>query len=252
MTAETLQAALALRLPSRLAAELAEDYLHMRQDVLTQTLGRGAPGRFVESTVQALQFLEKGKYAEKPNVEEFLRTLETRETPLDDSLKLCLSRLARAMYAIRSKRDIVHKNGGVAAHDDLALLEAVAKWVIIELLRQPPTRDDANDVTIRASQFVRAPVGAFVEDVGGRRLINGAANADDEVLLFIHSFHPQPVTAARVAKELNRRGKSTVYGSLKKLWDARLLDGDSSSGYILTSSGLRRVVELANELARAK
>lgn len=252
MSVETLAAALALRLPARLANELAEDYLHMRQDVLTQTLGRGAPGRFVESTVQALQFLEKGKYAEKPNVEDFLRSLETRETPLDDSLKLCLSRLARAMYAVRSKRDIVHKNGGAAAHDDLTLLEGCAKWIVIELLRQAPSSDDPTNLTAHAVQYVRAPVGAFVEDVAGRKIVNAATNAEDEVLLLVHSFHPQPVPAARAARELNRRGKSTVYGALKKLWEEKLLEGDSANGYVLTSSGLRKVVELAHTLARRK
>src|SRR5688500_2512511 len=60
MDRDALIAAFTTAIPEKLATELVDDFLEIRSDVATETLGRGGPGRFVESLVQVLQHLETG------------------------------------------------------------------------------------------------------------------------------------------------------------------------------------------------
>ena len=52
------ESALAHMLPSKLASDIVQEYKTIREDVATGTLGRAAPGKFVETFVQILQHLE--------------------------------------------------------------------------------------------------------------------------------------------------------------------------------------------------
>ena len=64
----------------------------------------------METVVQVLQALEQsGTYDDQPDVDAYLRGLESRSSNLPDGLRICASRLSRAMYALRSRRAIVHK-----------------------------------------------------------------------------------------------------------------------------------------------
>src|SRR5437870_1575516 len=130
-----LRTALETTLPPQLAADLVAEFLEIRRDVATGTLGRASPGKFVETIVQALQALENGgRYDKQPQVDSYLRGIESRSSTLPDGLRICASRLARAMYALRSKRNIVHKTEIDPAVYDLRLLYAGAQWLLAELL----------------------------------------------------------------------------------------------------------------------
>jgi len=106
---EILISALRTALPQTLADELVSNYIITRQDVATGTLGRSAPGKFVETFVQVLQYLHAGSYDNNPNVDLFLRNIQSTSSSLDDGLRICGARIARSMYSLRSKRNIVHK-----------------------------------------------------------------------------------------------------------------------------------------------
>jgi hypothetical protein len=83
---ERLTSALSSTLPPPLAEALVSDFLTIRQDVASGTLGRSAPGKFVESVAQALQYLHSGTYDPKPNVDQFLRSIQSASSSLDDGL----------------------------------------------------------------------------------------------------------------------------------------------------------------------
>src|SRR5215472_12773464 len=108
MDRASLVSALSGLLPRKLAEDLVESYVEVRQDVATKTLGRSAPGKFVETVVQALQQLESGTYETRPPVDAYLKGLESKAT-LDDDLRLAMARVARSMYTLRNKRNIAHK-----------------------------------------------------------------------------------------------------------------------------------------------
>ena len=112
-------------LPQALADDLADHFVEIRRDVAPSTLGRASPGKFVESVVQSHQAFERnGSYDAQPNVDLYLRGLESRQSSLPDGLRICASKLARAMYALRSKRTIVHKADVDPSGYDLHLLYA--------------------------------------------------------------------------------------------------------------------------------
>lgn len=71
MDAKSLETLLGTRLPASLAADLVSQFLQIRQDVASHTLGRAAPGKFVEALVQSLQHLERGSHDKQPNVDDW-------------------------------------------------------------------------------------------------------------------------------------------------------------------------------------
>ena len=121
MDRNKLITALSKSIPQKLADDLVHDFLQLRQDVATATLGRSSGGKIVETFVQILQHLETGTYDAKPDVDGHLRGLDSR-TKLDDGLRICGGRIARALYAIRNKRNVVHKGSVDPNTYDLRML----------------------------------------------------------------------------------------------------------------------------------
>lgn len=81
MNAEYLVTELSKNIAPKLAKDIISDFIAIRDDCKTGTLGRISVGKFVETVVQILQFLENGSYEEKPIVDSYLRNLEL-EQPL--------------------------------------------------------------------------------------------------------------------------------------------------------------------------
>jgi hypothetical protein len=236
-----LVAALAKSIPQQLATDLVDDFLLLRQDVATATLGRSSGGKIVETTVQILQHLETRKYDQKPDIDKYLREVEPR-TVLDEGLRICAARLARSMYAIRSKRNILHK-GSVDPNDyDQRLVLHGAEWLIAELLRltQGLTMQEAGELI----EMVHAPVGTLVEDFGTRRLVLPKLNIENELLVLLHSHYPAYVSAAAILSSLNRRSKGSVQNALRDLWNNKAIEGNAKEGYRLTQIGFASAVDI--------
>ena len=135
MVRDILVQALSSGIDEVLARDLVDNFLAMRQDVATNTLGRAAPGKFVETVVQVLQNLETGRYQAKPRVDDYLRKIESTTSSVDDGLRICASRIARAMYTLRNKRNIAHKGDVDPNKYDLGFLYSAAQWIMAELIR---------------------------------------------------------------------------------------------------------------------
>jgi len=84
-----LVAALAKSIPQQLATDLVDDFLQLRQDVATSTLGRASGGKIIETVVQILQQLESGKHDAKPNVDGYLLQVENKTTLDEGFAHLC-------------------------------------------------------------------------------------------------------------------------------------------------------------------
>ena len=97
------------RLPIDLATDIVKYFVQLRQDVATETLERSSPGKFVETVVQILQFLDSNKYDKNPKVDDYLRNLESKPTSLPDDLRITLARVARAIYTLRNKRGVKNR-----------------------------------------------------------------------------------------------------------------------------------------------
>jgi hypothetical protein len=235
-----LKQALTPGLGAKLAGEISTEFINVRQDCATQTLGRAAPGKFVETFVQCLQHLDTGSYDEKPNVDKYLNTQVENVANLPDGLRVCGGRIARAMYALRSKRSIAHKGAVDPNTADLALLHQGAAWIVAELLR------GATGITMEEAgaliEKVQTPVGSLVEEIEGTRLVHADLSVHDEVLVLLHSVYPNYLPMSDILASLKARAESSVKNRLGELRKDKLIFGDKEKGYRLTLAGFDAAV----------
>ena len=104
----------------------------------------------METVVQVLEYLETGTYTNKPNVDGFLREADNKAASLDDGLRICAARIARAMYSLRSKRSIAHKGDIDPSSYDLRFLLGGAQWILAELVRLRASGGVVPGVTVHA------------------------------------------------------------------------------------------------------
>jgi len=245
MDSSLLQGLLASRLPLQLAQDLVAQFIQMRLDVASRTLGRSAPGKFVETIVQALQQMERGSFDKQPAVDDYLKNLESRGSTLPDGLRICAARVARSMYTLRSKRNILHK-GEVDPNDfDLRFLLAGAQWIMAELIRESGGGSMQQAGTV--VDQVQAPVGALVEDLGSRRIVHAKLSAKAEILVLLHSHYPAGVPLHTIVESLDRRNADAVRRAVRQLWGAKLVDGSPTVEYRLTAQGVREALAVIKQ-----
>lgn len=247
MDRAALVAALSNVMPSSLAEDLVGEFISIRQDVASGALGRAAPGKFVETVVQVLQHLEAGTFEEKPGVDAYLKGLESRNSGLDDDLRICASRLARAMYAFRNKRSILHKGAVDPNIYDLQLLHAGAQWTLAELLRHSTGAQMSQAGALIAQ--VQAPVGGLVEDFGDRRIVLHSGSATEEILVLLQSHYPTGMSRVEIVAAMDRRSPSTVRKALSQMWRAKQVEEISNGEFVLTQIGLGAAISILARVA---
>jgi hypothetical protein len=234
--------ALASSCPRPLAEALVNEFMQVRQDVVTGTLGRSAPGKLIETLVQILQHLERGSYDQKPDIDEYLRTLDTRPSKLDDGLRVCAARVARAAYTLRNKRTIAHIGAVDPNTYDLRFLLHAIQWLIAELLRV------ASSVTMaeagRLIEQVHQPVGGLIEDYAGRRLVMADLGTREELIVLLHRTYPDPVPLAELLTSLDRRTERAVREGLRRMWQLKTVDGTPQAGFRLTARGFDAAMDI--------
>lgn len=246
MDESRLAAALAGLLGPTLAADLAGDLVKIRGDCATRTLERAALGKFVETFVQCLQYIDTGTYDAKPRVDECLRK-KVENTSMPEGLRICAARVARSIYTFRNKRNIAHKNDVDSNTHDLAFAHQGAAWITAEFLRH------ATGVSMQEAgaliELVQAPVGSLVEEIGGARLVHADVSVRVELLILLHSHYPDTVAVDSILGSLSRRSAGTVRNRLRDLHAEKLAHGDAKSGYRLTQAGHAAAVAEITALA---
>lgn len=240
MGRDTLVSALTGAVPKELAEDLVDAFLEMRRDVATGTLGRSAPGKFVESFVQVLQQLARSSYDARPSVDECLRNAESNMAAIDDGLRVCAARAARSMYTLRNRRNIAHKGAVDPNNYDLRFLLASAQWIMAELIRSQSglSMEDAGKLIAAVS----SPVGGLVEDVSGKRIVHANVSVREEILVLLHSFYPEPTLATDVVAHLDRRASGSVRNELRRMWQSKEAEFNGKMGYSLTKTGLQAAI----------
>jgi hypothetical protein len=240
--------ALSSKLPQNLAQDLISDFVQLRQDVATRTLGGSSGGKVVETVVQCLQHLEIGKYDLKPNIEGYLVGVESRTSSLDDGLRVCAARIARGMYSIRSKRNILHKGEVDTNTFDLNYLFHGTQWLVTELLRNTGSMkmEDAG----RLVEMVNAPIETLVQDFGGKRVVLADVETPDEIVLLLHSHYGERLMTSQILASLNRTKEKTVRNALAGLWRKKLVEGNGKEGFTLTLKGFARATQLTENVVK--
>ena len=229
-----LAAALSKLLGPRLSTDLSAELVKIRRDCATRTLERTAPGKFVETFVRCLQYIDTGAYDTKLNVDAYLRK-QVENTTLPDGLRICAARVARAIYTFRNKRNIAHKNDVDPNTYDLLLAHQGAAWIVAELLRH------ATGVSMQEAgalvELVHAPVGTLVEEIDGTRLVHANVSVRVEILIVLHSHYPDVLPMEKIIDDLSRRNQGSVRNRLRELHAQKLIHGDAATGYKLTTAG---------------
>jgi hypothetical protein len=231
---ERIAHALAGLVGDALGRELASDFSKIRQDLATRTLERASPGKFVETFVQCLQHLSVGSHSPKPDVDRYLKDVES-ETTLPEGLRICAARIARSMYTLRNKRNIAHKNAVDPNSIDLRFCHTAAGWIMSEVIRHATgvTMEEAGAVI----ELLQTPVGSLVEEIDGTRLVHAKVSVRVELLILMHSHYPDRVKLPDIMKSLETRSASAVRGRINELRKEKLLYGDPQHGYRLTQAG---------------
>lgn len=249
MDREALEQALSQQLPAQLVRDLVSSFIEMRHDVASKTLGRTAPGKFVETLVQILEYLETGTFTQKPRVDRYLKGLENRSSILNDDLRLCVSRVARAMYTLRNKRNIAHKGDVDPNQYDLMFLFNAGQWILAELLRQTSNLTMEEAGRIVATLYL--PVGDLVEDFGTKRLVLGTKRrltTKEEIMILLHSVYPEERSKEWIIASIDRRNEQTVKRGLRELWQAKLVETLADDMYKLTKQGVVEARALVSQL----
>jgi hypothetical protein len=249
MTSRELIVELKKYLPAELAEDLVNEFISIRADVATETLERTAPGKFVETVIQILQHFAGGTYSrsfKSGEVEDFLRNTEARQIGLPQDLKIVVTRVARGMYSLRSKRGIVHKGGVEPNIFDLRYLYAAAQWILCEITCHALS---TNIETARSLvEFIQVPASSLVEDFGDKRLVLRAGTAADELLILLWHYYPVPILPSQLHKDMNRRARPTVSNAVTAAYRGRLIEGNREVGYKLTTLGYGRALGLVKEV----
>jgi hypothetical protein len=248
MTPSELIAELRKHLPDELADDLVNQFVSIRTDVATETLERSAPGKFVETVVQILQYLASGSYNKSfksGEVEDFLKNTEARPLNLPQDLKIVLTRVARGMYSLRSKRGIVHKSAIDPNIYDLRYLYSTAQWVLCEITRQALSTDI--NTAGRLIEFIQVPASPFVEDFGDKRLVLRAGTAAEELLTLLLHYYPTSVLTSQLHRDMDRLAPSTASNAITAAYRKRLIDGNKKTGYKLTTLGYKRAIALVKK-----
>lgn len=243
-----LTVALSSLLEAALAAELVEQFLQLRRDAASKTLQRAVAGKFVEVFVQCLQWIAHGQYDTKPNVDDFLARRAENEQAVPEGLRLCGSRVARAIYTFRKKRNIAHIGEIDPNSIDLAFTAHASAWIVAEFLRVATSvsMEEAG----RLIELVHAPIGQLVEEIDGTRLVHADVGVRDELLILMHSHYPDYVPLDAILDSTKQRNSGTVKNRLRDLVDEKLAFGDSKKGYKLTRPGFDEAAALIQTLQK--
>jgi len=232
--------------PPILANDLVKEFVELRKDLQTLTLNRASAGKFIETVVQILEYLETNNYSVQPSVDGYLKNLESRSTSLNDDLKISLRRIARATYTLRNKRNILHKGQVDTNIYDLKFVYSCAQWILTEFVRQFITNDihKAGEIV----EFIQLPVNSIIESIDDRKIVHAKLSVKEEILLVLFSFYPERLTELEINKSLDRRAKTSIYKGLKDLWKEKLIHTNAKL-HTLTQTGFVEAQEIMKRLS---
>lgn len=233
--------ALTVSVEKNLAEKLVEHFIKIQHDCATKTLERTSPGKFVEVFIQCLQWMSSGEYKRQPNVDSYLRSQVENEKKLPEGLRFCGSRIARAIYTMRNKRNIAHQGEVDPNAVDLQFIYWGAVWIVSEMVRcsSNVTMEEAGSII----RLLQVPVGTLVEEIDGVRLVHAKVSVRGEILILLHSYYPGLVSIADILKSLNDRSSHSVKNRLVDLRREKFLFGDNKTGYRLTNTGHVAAIE---------
>jgi hypothetical protein len=157
------------------------------------------------------------------------------ESKLPEDLRICAARIARAMYALRNKRNVAHKGQIDPNTIDLAFAHHGSSWIMAELLRNATglSMQEVGELIT----LVHAHVGPLIEEIDGTHLVLAKVSVRVELLILLQSHYPSVLPVSEILKCLDRRNPRTVKVGIRRLYTEKLAHGTTEDGYRLTQTG---------------
>ena len=223
-------------IPVRFRSRIASAYIDLKKHHLEARIDAAglAAGKLCEAVLRHLQLVVTGTSTpfnrRIPNFADACRQLITSPTSsASESERIVIPRALVFAYTMRNKRGIGHVGGDVDANRiDLAVLSAVADWVVCELIRlyHGLSLEEAQDL-VDGISIRRLP--AIWEVAGRKRVLRDGLPAKDQVLLILYSSTDSILVEDLLAWVEYGGMNNFKQKVLKPLHDKRLIEFDRES-----------------------
>ncbi len=197
-------------------------------------------GRFVETIIIALQFIETGKAeTEVKSVHTAIEVLK-KSAKLEERTKtLLLPIIYSSIYSVRNKRDAIHVKSSQIIIFDIELLICACNWALCEIVSCFCEIEDSKlEQWINSILARRLPL---IETIDGEEIVIHPVKSSDEILLLIANAEN-----GISRKELGKVAKcspSSITTRLIQLEKGRLVHKTQSGSFRVTRSGMRYLEE---------
>lgn len=227
-------------IPAGLRDTLLQCYREIMSNYLERRWGPSEldGGKFCEAVYSIVNGAVKGSFpgrASKPaNMVRACQALENEPENLDRvgdrSLRILIPRVLPMLYEVRNNRGVGHVGGDVDPnHMDAEAVQAVASWIMAELVRIFHDVDTKQAEEIVNALVERKTPGIW-EVEGVKRVLDHNMSAKDQVLLLLHHSAGW-VSSGELVKWVEYSNPSVFRASvLKRLHNARLIEFDADKG----------------------
>lgn len=178
--------------PKTLVSKLIQHYTRLKSNFIQGKLEPGElnGAKFAEVVFRLIQYATDPQHQytplkqSLPSVDTLVTRFQNLPSTFDDSLRLHIPRLLKAIYGIRSKRGVGHTGEVDANLMDATLVMAVCDWVMAELIRlyHGCSADEAQSIIDR---LVKRNIPIIYERDGIKTLLTQVPY-EEATLLFLH------------------------------------------------------------------
>ena len=232
-----------------LADQLVFNFAKLRENVHTGLLERASAGKFVESFVDCMVQISGEQVSKQIRIDRYLNDVVVHKETVPEGLRVCGSRVARAIYTLRNRRNIAHENEIDPNKVDLEFTYHAAAWIVAELIRAASDKTTMDEAQ-RLVDILMAPVYPLVEEFDGDLTVLPSVTAHVEVLILLHRKYPEPASLQQLYT-WTKCSPNTVRSVLYKMGNDSLVVGNFKKGYRLTSRGHRAAADKIIEIQEA-
>ena len=200
-------------------------------------------GKFVEAVLKAL-WTHVGETVPQDRLfkaGKIMDGLANKPSIYDDTVRLTIPRVCRAIYDIASNRGARHDAGDVDPNQmDASLVVETSSWILAEMLRY--SQKGSVDIALVADLVATLTERKFpfVEDVDGRSYFSlKGLSARDVVLLTLWRIHPRRMSKKELVEAAQRHGNSKANAAVAVSRVGEIVDDDGGGNLRLLMSGIR-------------
>lgn len=248
---ETIELELAQKLDAKLVKKLLDQYVFLKEKFFS---GFYNPqnfeptelkcGKFVEATLRILQFLTSGNYASfnrRIRFDDNLMRQFENARGVNDSIRIHIPRVLKAVYGVRNRRGVGHLEGEVSPNFmDAAFVVKACDWVMAELIRLFYT-SDVNEAQMIVNELVSKQVPFAWDYEGNLYALMPGADSVDKILVLLYCKSKVGLSIDEL-KDGTRTRKKQLGGYITQLLKNDLVIKNKKTGnFVLTPLGEAKI-----------